>query len=51
MLKPCKNNGSCLDNNESVAGYNCTCLHGFDGRQCEFDNRPCKETTCWNEGY
>ena len=50
MLKPCLNNGSCYNNVTVVNGYICTCPHGFDGAQCELDNRLCKPNTCWNDG-
>jgi hypothetical protein len=50
MLQPCQNNGTCNNTNTNVDGYNCTCLHGFDGSQCQYDNRPCKSNTCWNNG-
>jgi hypothetical protein len=49
MLKPCKNSGGCnsTDNGKS---YNCSCLTGFSGKQCEFDHRPYKSNICWNNG-
>jgi hypothetical protein len=50
MLKPCQNNGNCTNNNTVVYGYICTCPPGVDGAQCQFDNRPCKPNTCWNNG-
>ena len=42
MLKPCQNNGVCTDTNTTTLGYKCTCPRGFDGTQCQLDNRPCK---------
>jgi hypothetical protein len=50
MLKPCQNNGNCTNDNTTVYGYNCACPRGFDGAQCQVDNRPCKPNTCWNNG-
>ena len=47
MLKPCKNNATCNNKNDD---YECICLLGFDGKQCQFDRRPCKPNTCWNDG-
>ena len=29
---PCKNNGTCTD---QVNGFNCSCVPGFNGTQCE----------------
>ncbi len=50
MLKPCENDGTCSNTNATVSGYNCSCLSDFNGRRCEFDNRPCKPNICWNNG-
>lgn len=50
MAKPCKNNGFCTDNNTIPAGYSCSCLPDFNGTQCQYDHRPCKPDTCWNNG-
>jgi hypothetical protein len=50
ILKPCQNNGTCNNTNTTPNGYVCTCPSGFDGDQCQIDNRPCKPTTCWNDG-
>jgi hypothetical protein len=50
MLKPCRNNGNCTNDNTTANAYICTCPPGFDGAQCQLDNRPCKPTTCWNNG-
>jgi hypothetical protein len=50
MLKPCQNDGSCVNTNRTAVGYNCTCPDGFNGTECQFDNRPCKPNTCWNNG-
>ena len=29
---PCKNSGTCVD---KLADYQCTCLNGFTGKDCE----------------
>ena len=50
VTKPCQNNGSCINNNSIPRGYTCTCPRGFDGTECQIDNRPCKPNTCWNNG-
>jgi hypothetical protein len=50
MLRPCKNNASCTDNNTIQSGYTCLCPPEFDGNQCQKDHRLCKSDTCWNNG-
>jgi hypothetical protein len=50
MLKPCENNASCTDDNTTSVGYVCSCLSYFNGTQCQYDHRPCKPDTCWNNG-
>ena len=50
VLKPCLNNGSCSNTNTTVHGYNCTCPTGFNGTNCDIDNRPCQSNTCRNKG-
>jgi hypothetical protein len=50
MLKPCQNNGSCTNDNSTLYGYVCSCLTGFNGTECQYDYRPCKQNTCWNNG-
>ena len=47
-LKPCQNNGSCINRNK--ASYHCICPLGFNGVECQVDNRPCKPHTCRNQG-
>ena len=49
-LKPCQNNGTCSNAPTDISGYSCICLPGFNGTQCQYDHRPCKPTTCWNNG-
>ncbi len=50
MLKPCQNNGICINTNNTYNGYICSCPPGFNGTQCQFDHRACKTNTCWNNG-
>jgi hypothetical protein len=49
MLEPCQNSGTCINDNTDL-GYTCLCLSGFDGTECEIDNRICQSDTCWNNG-
>ncbi len=48
MRSPCRNNGICY--NTAIGNYSCLCLSGFNGTHCEFDYRPCKLNTCFNDG-
>lgn len=50
MLNPCENQGTCLSTNMNLLAYWCNCVRGFDGERCQYDRRPCKPTTCWNNG-
>lgn len=50
LLKPCKNNGKCLNWTKNSRGYNCSCDEGYSGEHCEKNDRPCKEGICWNNG-
>ncbi|CAF1021685.1 unnamed protein product [Adineta steineri] len=50
MMQLCENNGTCINNNSIVDGYRCSCSQGFNGSNCEIDNRPCQSNTCWNNG-
>jgi hypothetical protein len=50
ILKPCQNSGSCINNNNTLYKYICLCPSGFDGTECQIDNRPCKANSCWNNG-
>ncbi len=50
ISQPCQNNGICKNVNTTLLGYICSCPSGFNGSQCQFDYRPCKPNTCWNNG-
>ena len=51
MLRPCQNNGTCMNmNNSQTVSYECQCLSGYNGTDCEIDLRPCTPSTCWNNG-
>ena len=50
VLKPCQNNGTCVNATTSLSGYSCACLSGFGGENCQYDRRPCKPDTCWHDG-
>ncbi|CAF1164618.1 unnamed protein product [Adineta steineri] len=50
IMQLCENNGTCINNNSIVDGYSCSCLQGFNGSNCQIDNRPCQSNTCWNNG-
>ncbi|CAF1327146.1 unnamed protein product, partial [Adineta steineri] len=45
----CVNNGKCININDNQ-DYNCSCSLDFSGKQCQFDQRVCKENTCLNKG-
>ena len=49
-LHPCQNNGTCVDDKTMPTGYQCHCAPGFIGSECLEDTRPCKPTTCFNNG-
>ncbi|CAF1316991.1 unnamed protein product [Adineta ricciae] len=50
LASPCHNNGSCTLNSSASRGYSCWCLPYFNGTLCQYDHRPCKPNTCWNNG-
>ena len=49
-LQPCQNQGNCTNSNTTSSGYVCSCPIGFGGALCQFDHRPCRADTCWNNG-
>ena len=50
MLIPCRNQGTCFNNISYAYGYICQCKDGFNGTNCQNDQRPCKPSRCWNNG-
>lgn len=42
---PCKNNGTCID---LIGSFNCTCVTGFNGTQCENNIDDCPSHGCNN---
>ncbi|CAF1185086.1 unnamed protein product, partial [Adineta steineri] len=46
----CLNNGSCIENKTVENGYSCDCLEGFEGIDCQDDERLCKPFTCFDRG-
>ena len=46
MSQPCENAGTCFSDASMPYGYNCTCSWGFNGMNCEIDQRPCQPNTC-----
>ncbi|CAF1601602.1 unnamed protein product, partial [Adineta ricciae] len=49
VQNPCLNTDNCtsLNNNQD---YYCSCPLGFSGKRCQNDERPCKPSTCLNNG-
>ncbi len=48
MSKPCLNGGTCHLNQSYPLNYSCQCLSDeYSGSRCEYDNRVCKDNTCW----
>jgi len=43
---PCQNGASCVD---GIYGYNCTCLSGFSGDQCDVDDGSAAATSMANQ--
>ena len=44
---PCQNGGTCTN---SVDGFECACLDGYDGRRCGADVDECASSPCRNGG-
>ena len=49
-LRPCQNQGNCTNTNATSSSYVCSCPTDFGGASCQFDHRPCRADTCWNNG-
>ena len=47
MSQPCQNAATCFPNHTLPLGYYCHCQTGYAGYNCEWDERPCREDTCW----
>ncbi|KAJ8305662.1 hypothetical protein KUTeg_016207 [Tegillarca granosa] len=45
ILHPCLNSGSCEN---TLGGYNCACVTGYAGINCEIDIDECEEAPCVN---
>ncbi|CAF0946542.1 unnamed protein product [Rotaria sordida] len=50
VSQPCENAATCFPNNSVPYGYYCHCQTGYEGYNCQYDNRACMETTCWHNG-
>ncbi|CAF1081036.1 unnamed protein product [Adineta steineri] len=50
IRKPCQNNSTCISDNTTIRGYNCNCLPGFNGTECQYDYRICQLRTCSYNG-
>ena len=50
VSQPCKSGGHCTTDATLQRGYTCSCPWGFNGDDCEIDQRPCKPDTCRNQG-
>ena len=47
VLQPCQNSGTCILNKTLSQQYSCQCRVGYEGYDCDYDRRVCKESTCW----
>ncbi|XP_014671305.1 PREDICTED: sushi, von Willebrand factor type A, EGF and pentraxin domain-containing protein 1-like [Priapulus caudatus] len=47
LQKPCKNGASCVD---LPGNYQCSCITGFTGLQCEINTDDCGPDLCENNG-
>lgn len=47
-LKPCKNGGVCVQNEQGF--IKCNCAAGFSGGNCEKVSNPCESSPCQNRG-
>ncbi|XP_071835994.1 uncharacterized protein [Apostichopus japonicus] len=42
---PCANNATC---NDTINGFTCTCMDGFEGQLCQFQINECESLPCAN---
>lgn len=51
LNQPCLNSGSCALNSTNPRGYDCNCVAGVEGINCENDQRPCSQPLiCFRQG-
>lgn len=50
ILQPCQNSGTCINDNNTVNGYICSCSIDVNGTQCQYNYQLCQINTCWNNG-
>lgn len=43
----CLNGGKCIPDTTVDSGYVCQCPEDYSGKNCENDDRICKNNTCW----
>uniref|UniRef100_K1QI49 Versican core protein n=1 Tax=Magallana gigas TaxID=29159 RepID=K1QI49_MAGGI len=46
IVGPCQNGGTCLD---LINKYECQCVPGYTGTQCEIDINECASNPCENQ--
>ena len=49
LNNPCYNGGTCMIS-DSIDGFNCSCVTGFQGNRCKDDVNECLENPCMNGG-
>jgi hypothetical protein len=47
MSKPCLNGGTCYSDDTLPLEHGCHCPLGYSGDDCDYDERICKDNTCW----
>ncbi|XP_064650303.1 protein crumbs-like [Lineus longissimus] len=50
-LDPCKYNSTCQNVTTTHLGYECICLDGYVGVNCEIDINECSSSPCKNNGF
>lgn len=43
----CQNGGTCVN---TVGGYHCICVNGWEGEHCQINHNDCVGTVCYNGG-